>query len=92
MKKRTTRTIDVLDRPVDFMRFGRVRRNAFAGAGEHGGPSLLSLWRCRSSHPTPCCCDGGTGAAAVSARASFDRFGCPSQSGSILGSEHVRST
>jgi len=29
---------------VDFARFGPVRRNAFAGAGEPGGPSLLALW------------------------------------------------
>jgi hypothetical protein len=44
MKKRTTKTIDPLDRAVDFARFGPVRRNAFAGAGERGGPSLLALW------------------------------------------------
>lgn len=44
MKKLTTRTIDPLDRDVDFARFGPVRRNAFAGAGERGGPSLLALW------------------------------------------------
>ena len=44
MKKRITRTTDPLDRPVDFTRFGPVRRNAFAGAGEPGGPSLLALW------------------------------------------------
>jgi hypothetical protein len=35
---------DVLDTEVDFERFGPVRRNAFAGAGERGGPSLLALW------------------------------------------------
>ncbi len=35
---------DVLDREVDFARFGPVRRNAFSGAGERGGPSLLALW------------------------------------------------
>jgi hypothetical protein len=29
---------------VDFDRFGPVRRHAFAGAGEPGGPSLLALW------------------------------------------------
>jgi hypothetical protein len=29
---------------VDFSRFGPVRRDAFAGAGEKGGPSLLALW------------------------------------------------
>jgi len=44
MKKRTTKTTDVLDTEVDFERFGPVRRNAFAGAGERGGPSLESLW------------------------------------------------
>lgn len=44
MKKRTTKTTDVLDDEVDFDRFGPVRRNAFAGAGERGGPSLLALW------------------------------------------------
>jgi hypothetical protein len=44
MKKRATKTIDPLDRPIDFDRFGPVRRNAFAGAGEPGGPSLLALW------------------------------------------------
>ena len=44
MRRRTTRTIDPLDTPVDFHRFGPVRRNAFAGAGERGGPSLLALW------------------------------------------------
>ncbi len=44
MKKRATRTIDPLAGPVDFDRFGPVRRNAFAGAGERGGPSLLALW------------------------------------------------
>lgn len=44
MKKRTTRTTDPLDDELDFSRFGPVRRNAFAGAGEPGGPSLLALW------------------------------------------------
>jgi hypothetical protein len=44
MKKRTTRTTDPLDGPIDFDRFGPVRRKAFAGAGEPGGPSLLALW------------------------------------------------
>jgi hypothetical protein len=44
MKERTTRTTDPLDAPIDFDRFGPVRRNAFAGAGEPGGPSLLALW------------------------------------------------
>ena len=44
MKKRTTRRTDLLDHAVDFARFGPVRRRAFAGAGEPGGPSLLALW------------------------------------------------
>ena len=44
MKKRATKTVDPLDGPVDFDRFGLMRRNAFAGAGEPGGPSLLALW------------------------------------------------
>lgn len=44
MRKRATRAIDPLECPVDFTRFGPVRRNAFAGAGERGGPSLLALW------------------------------------------------
>jgi hypothetical protein len=44
MKKRTTKTTDPLVSPVDFSRLGPVRRNAFAGAGEPGGPSLLALW------------------------------------------------
>ena len=44
MKKRTTKTIDHLDGPIDFTRFGPVRRHAFAGAGQAGGPSLLALW------------------------------------------------
>ncbi len=44
MRKHTTRTTDPLAREVDFVRFGPVRRNAFAGADEHGGPSLLALW------------------------------------------------
>jgi len=29
---------------VDFVRFGPVRRNAFAGSGERGGPTLEALW------------------------------------------------
>jgi hypothetical protein len=45
MRRSTTRTTDVLDREVDFERFGPARRNAFAGAGERGGPSLLALAR-----------------------------------------------
>ena len=44
MRERGTRTVDPLDGPVDFSRFGPMRRNAFAGAGEPGGPSLLALW------------------------------------------------
>lgn len=44
MRKHATRTADPLDGPVDFSRFGPMRRNAFAGAGEPGGPSLLALW------------------------------------------------
>ena len=44
MSKRATRTADLLDAEVDFERFGPMRRNAFAGAGERGGPSLLALW------------------------------------------------
>jgi len=44
MRKRATRTTDPLDGPVDFARFGPVRRHAFAGAGEKGGPSLEALW------------------------------------------------
>jgi hypothetical protein len=44
MSGRTTKTTDPLDGPVDFGRFGPVRRRAFAGAGEKGGPSLLALW------------------------------------------------
>jgi hypothetical protein len=44
MKKNITKTTDPLDREVDFSRFGPVRRNAFAGAGEEGGPGLLALW------------------------------------------------
>ena len=44
MRRPVTRTTDPLDGPIDFARFGPVRRNAFAGAGETGGPSLLALW------------------------------------------------
>lgn len=44
MKKRDMKTADPLDQKVDFKRFGPMRRNAFAGAGERGGPSLLALW------------------------------------------------
>jgi hypothetical protein len=44
MRRHATRTTDLLDGPVDFTRFGPVRRHAFAGADEPGGPSLLALW------------------------------------------------
>ena len=44
MSKRATSKTDPLDGPIDFDRFGPVRRNAFAGAGEPGGPSLAALW------------------------------------------------
>ncbi len=44
MKKPVMKTIDPLDHEVDFAALGRVRRNAFAGAGQRGGPSLLALW------------------------------------------------
>ena len=44
MKKRTTKTTDPLDTEIDFARFGPARRNAFRGAGENDGPSLLALW------------------------------------------------
>ena len=51
MKGRTTRTTDPLDEEVDFERFGPARRNAFAGAGERGGPSLLALWEMPEIRP-----------------------------------------
>jgi hypothetical protein len=44
MRKRATKTTDPLDEAIDFTRFGPVRRNAFAGVGEAGGPSLRALW------------------------------------------------
>lgn len=44
MKRGTTNATDPLDGDVDFTRFGPARRNAFAGAGQRGGPSLLALW------------------------------------------------
>ncbi len=44
MKEPTTKTTDLLDEPLDFTRLGPVRRNAFAGAGEKGGPSAQALW------------------------------------------------
>jgi hypothetical protein len=51
MKRDTTKTTDPLEREVDFRRFGPVRRNAFAGAGERGGPSLLALWEMPEIRP-----------------------------------------
>jgi hypothetical protein len=44
MSARGTKTADPLDGPIEFSRFGPMRRNAFAGAGEPGGPSLQALW------------------------------------------------
>lgn len=44
MKKRATKPTDMLDAELDFSKLGAVRRNAFAGAGQRGGPSLLALW------------------------------------------------
>jgi hypothetical protein len=44
MSKRATSKTSPLDGPIDFERFGPARRNAFAGAGEPGGPSLAALW------------------------------------------------
>jgi hypothetical protein len=44
MRRDTTKTIDPLDEEVDFERFGPVRRNAFSGGGEQGGPTLQALW------------------------------------------------
>lgn len=44
MRKRTASNDCPFDGPVDFARSGPVRRNALAGAGEQGGPSLLALW------------------------------------------------
>jgi hypothetical protein len=44
MKKRVIKMIDPLDRELDFSTLGRVRRNAFAGSGQRGGPSLAALW------------------------------------------------
>jgi hypothetical protein len=51
MKRRTTKAIDALDTEVDFVRFGPPRRNAFAGAGERGGPTLLALWEMPELRP-----------------------------------------
>ena len=44
MRRPATKPADPLDGPVDFSRFGPMRRNAFAGAGDAGGPSLQALW------------------------------------------------
>jgi len=44
MKKSVTKPTDLLDGELDFSKLGPVRRNAFAGAGQRGGPSLLALW------------------------------------------------
>ena len=44
MRRRATKATDPLDGPIDFSRFGPVRRNPFAGDGEPGGPSLSALW------------------------------------------------
>jgi hypothetical protein len=51
MKRRTTKTTDPLDQEIDFERFGPVRRNAFAGVGERGGPSLQALWEMPEIRP-----------------------------------------
>jgi hypothetical protein len=39
-----TKESDLLAGELDFSRLGTPRRNAFAGGGEPGGPSLQSLW------------------------------------------------
>ena len=44
MKKHATKPTDLLDEELDFAKLGPARRNAFAGAGQRGGPSLLALW------------------------------------------------
>src|SRR5580698_786561 len=51
MKRRTAKATDVLDPEVDFVGFGPPRRNAFAGAGDRGGPSLLALWEMPELRP-----------------------------------------
>jgi hypothetical protein len=51
MKRNTTKATDPLDEELDFERFGPVRRNAFSGAGERGGPSLLALWEMPEIRP-----------------------------------------
>jgi hypothetical protein len=45
------KTTDPLDGELDFERFGPRRGNAFAGAGERGGPSLLALWEMPEIRP-----------------------------------------
>ena len=44
MRKRITKQTVRLDEELDFSTLGPVPRNAFAGAGQRGGPSLLALW------------------------------------------------
>lgn len=51
MKKRVTKPTDLLHQELDFSKLGPVRRNAFAGAGERGGPSLLALWEMPQIRP-----------------------------------------
>lgn len=68
MKKRTTRTTDVLDAEIDFARFGPVRRNAFAGANETDGPSLLALWEMPELAPTARPVRRGTSTRATASR------------------------
>jgi hypothetical protein len=51
MKKHATNRTDPLDQELDFSRLGPVRRNAFAGADERGGPSLLALWEMPELRP-----------------------------------------
>lgn len=51
MKKRVTKQTDLLHQELDFSKLGPVRRNAFAGAGERGGPSLLALWEMPEIRP-----------------------------------------
>lgn len=92
MKKRITRTTDPLDKLVDFDRFGPVRRNAFAGADERGGPSLLALWKCPSSRRMPFFCGAailGRGRARPRWPA---RFACRRASGEKSRRRHEPST
>jgi hypothetical protein len=39
-----TKYVDLLVDELDYTQLGAPRRNAFAGGGEPGGPSLQSLW------------------------------------------------